>query len=328
MAAFLAIESGLYVEAMFLMLQPEGLCRPSLLSAKNIANKLNIHLHVIDKIREFKIQIINYFINSYKQGITPNPCVICNPLIKFKTGLSLLNELSFDFFMTGHFARIVVADEKPALLKGLDPYKDQSYFLHQIPRADLLKINFPLGNLKKDEIKKIAFNASLKDIIQPESQEICFVREDYRSFLKTSAAIFEPGDIVSMDGKSLGTHNGIHNFTIGQRSGLGISDATPYYVVRLDPSNNRVIVGKEKDLFRDELLVKGVNWLCDQDLAFASPCTVKIRYRHKGAGARLYPADDSMVRVKFDEPQRAVTPGQFAVFYEDARVLGGGSICA
>jgi tRNA-specific 2-thiouridylase len=230
--------------------------------------------------------------------------------------------------MTGHFAWIKKEDGKGALFKGLDTHKDQSYFLHQIPQDDLLKIKFPLGSLKKDEVKKIAFDASLNDIVQPESQEICFVKEDYRSFLKASGVIFEQGDIVSVDGKILGTHNGIHNFTIGQRSGLGISDATPYYVLRLDPSGNRVIVGKEKDLLRDELLVEGVNWLCDQDSAFASPCTVKIRYRHKGAMARLYPLDDSIVRVKFDKPQRAVTPGQFAVFYEDARVLGGGSICA
>lgn len=327
-AAFLALESGLHAEAMFLMLQPEDRSLTSLLSAQRIAQKLNIPLHVIEKIKEFNDDVINYFIEGYKRGITPNPCVVCNPRIKFRNGLKLMEKLGLDCFMTGHYARIEWVDGMPVLLKGMDSSKDQSYFLHQIPRKDLSRIKFPLGSLKKDDIKKIALNAGLEAIVQEESQEICFIKGDYRTFLKMSGISFEPGEIITLDGKILGEHNGLHNYTIGQRSGLGIPDATPYYVIALNVVKNQVIIGKEKDLYRDKLFVDDVNWLSDPEEAYQSFCTVKIRYRHQGALARLYPTKDSRVSLEFETPQRAVTPGQYAVFYDGEKVLGGGRICA
>ncbi len=327
-SVYLLKKKGFDVTGVFLRLTDTEGEKRSLESAKQILNKLNCPFKIIDKRKEFKKVIIDYFKKSYFQGKTPNACVICNPFIKFDTALSIAQKSRVDFIATGHYAKIFNKREKVFLIKAKDKNKDQSYFLHQLKRDSLYKIIFPLGNLSKKQTRQIAEDIGISKLTQSESQDICFFKGDYRQFLKEQFKnAIRPGPIISSKGEVLGEHRGLFNYTIGQRRGLGIPDKTPFYVLKLDVQKNALIVGKEKELFKREFFVRNINWLLEPKAEIIK-CMVKIRSRHKAASANLHILEPNKVRVVFDKAQKAVTPGQFAVFYKGLVVVGGGEICA
>ncbi|MGC8735998.1 MAG: tRNA 2-thiouridine(34) synthase MnmA [Dissulfurimicrobium sp.] len=325
-AVMKAVEAGYHTEAFHLRLSKHDV---GLSAAAAIAEGFGIRLHIVDCLNEFEQEVIDYFKTSYLIGETPNPCVVCNPRIKIRYGLKLMDRLGLDVLVTGHYARVVGRNDiGTVLLKGVDAAKDQSYFLHQIQRTAFDRLWFPNGLFTKEEIKALAGKAGFLDIVHKESQEACFLKGDYRDFLGVDAD-GEGGEVVTRDGCILGRHKGLWAYTVGQRKGLsGLPGGSPWYVLALDHENNRLIVGRSDELLSTGCLVNGINWLVD-DPAMVFDCRpqVKIRYRHQGVRAIVEPAEDGMVRVIFDMPQRAVTPGQFAVFYNDEQVLGGGKIC-
>lgn len=329
-AAATLLEASWHIEGLFLKFGPEVMTGASRRAAAAVADHLGVPLHVLDLEKVFAAEVRDYFLRTYAQGLTPNPCVVCNREIKFHFGIREANRLGLAHFATGHYARTEPSrlDNYPALRRGLDARKDQSYFLNQIPSHCLSRFIFPLGHTTKPEVRKQARRLGLSGLIQAESQEICFLRGDYRSFLRAeSPDLGRPGEIVTLDGKIVGHHQGLHAYTIGQRRGLGLQDLTPYYVLALDTKKNRLVIGKKKDLKKENCLVADVNWLVARETALASACTVQIRYRHQGAQAHLTRNGHEEIRVHFATPQRAITPGQFAVFYRGDRVLGGGVIC-
>ena len=327
-AAHELIKTGWHVEAFFLNILPEGHTGKGLLAAREIARHFGIKLHCLNEADRFEQEIISYFTKSYNTGLTPNPCVICNYRIKVVLGLSLARSMGIDLLATGHYAVTgLVSSGETCLFRAKDPQKDQSYFLNQIPKEVIPRLIFPLGKYTKEEVKRRAAEIGISPIVQEESQEICFLNGDYRTFLEKKGLLDNrQGDIVTVEGRTLGRHIGLHAYTIGQRRGLGITDKTPYYVIALDREKNRLIVGKEADLLDTEVLVEHVNWLVSRDMALASPCTVKIRHGHMGGRARLELLESGRVRVRFFSAEEAITPGQFAVFYKGDLVLGGGSI--
>ena len=296
---------------------------------KKVTDHLDIPLTIVDLSREFKETVLDYFTSSYFEGRTPNPCVFCNPRIKFGRLLEEILAAGCDHMATGHYARIVEGlDQTFRLLKGLDPKKDQSYFLHRLTQQQLSRILFPLGEQTKENVYKLAGELGISGIHGAESQDVCFLQDtDVSTFLAQSRTADKPGGpIVTQDGTEIGRHDGIHCFTVGQRKGLGIPDATPYYVVSLDPVKNVVVVGKKEDLYQRELLVEEVNWIAGKEPDLRRDLFTKIRYRHKGAPAQVMPSEKGRYTVRFHEPQLAITPGQFAVFYQEDEVIGGGEI--
>lgn len=296
---------------------------------KKVAVHLDIPLTVVDLKEEFRKEILDYFTHSYFEGKTPNPCIICNPRIKFGILLETMLAAGCDYMATGHYARVMqFKDGIFHLLKGVDPQKDQSYFLHRLTQAQLARILMPLGGEKKEHVYKMAAELGISGVHGDESQDVCFLQgQDLSGFMSHYAGVHEShGPITAIDGKEIGRHQGIHRFTVGQRKGLGIPDATPYYVVALDPAKNAVIVGKKEDLWQHELLAEEVNWIAGQSPDLPHDFFTKIRYRHSGAIAQVTLQEKNTYRVLFHEPQLAVTPGQFAVFYAGEEVIGGGVI--
>lgn len=323
------LRAGWHTEAYFLNILPEGVPCPGLIASKAVARHLGIRLHCLNEAKLFENEVISYFSESYNMGMTPNPCVVCNNRIKVVIGLSLAASLGIEYLATGHYARTKgLLNGQTGLLMAKDLKKDQSYFLHQISKGVIPKLIFPLGDRIKKDVMSQAARTGLSHFVQEESQEICFLKGNYRTFLETRG-LFDnrPGDIVSLDGKVLGRHAGLYAFTVGQRQGIGIPDKTPYYVVALDRKNNRLIVGKEHHLWGQELFVEHVNWLVSPDMVPEQPCTVKIRHGNAGGRANLEILEPGRVRVRFFSGQWAMTPGQFAVFYSNELVVGGGSIC-
>jgi tRNA-specific 2-thiouridylase len=296
---------------------------------KKVAEHLGISLTVIDLAAEFKETVLDYFTSSYFDGRTPNPCVLCNPKIKFGRLLEEILGTGCDFMATGHYARIFEGTDKIFhLLKGLDPKKDQSYFLHRLTQQQLSRILFPLGSYTKKNVYRMARELGISGVHGAESQDVCFLKsQSLKSFMAHYCQEeYDDGFIVTTDDKIIGKHQGIHGYTVGQRKGLGIPDATPYYVVALDPVKNEVVVGKKEDLYRRELSVSDVNWTAGREPDLDHDFSTRIRYRHEGAPARILPASKGIYKVCFQEPQLAVTPGQFAVFYDADEVMGGGEI--
>jgi tRNA-specific 2-thiouridylase len=296
---------------------------------KKVAKHLDIPVTVIDLSNEFKQTVLDYFTQSYFDGKTPNPCIVCNPKIKFGRLLEEILSAGCDMMATGHYARIVQGQDKTFhLLKGLDPQKDQSYFLHRLTQKQLARILMPLGGQTKENVYKMAKELGISGIHGDESQDVCFLKDqDLKSFMaQYPAADNGNGFIVTLDGNVLGNHQGIHGYTVGQRKGLGIPDATPYYVVSLDPVKNEVVVGKKEDLWKKELAVKEVNWIAGKEPDLPRDFLTRIRYRHDGASAQIGLPENEIYTVGFHEPQLAITPGQFTVFYNDDEVIGGGEI--
>lgn len=296
---------------------------------KKVAAHLDIPLAVIDLSAEFQEMVLDYFTQSYFKGRTPNPCIICNPKIKFGRLLEEILAAGCERMATGHYARVAEGrDGSFHLFKGRDPKKDQSYFLHRLKQEQLARILMPLGEQTKENVYKMAAGLGISGVHGAESQDVCFLKgRDLNTFMaQYSGKDRGKGPIVTLDDKEVGRHQGIQCYTVGQRKGLGIPDATPYYVVALDPVKNSVVVGKKEDLWQHNLSAGEVNWIAGS--APELPCNffTKIRYRHAGASSQVMPPENGVYKVRFDESQLAVTPGQFAVFYEDDEVIGGGVI--
>ena len=298
--------------------------------ARRVALQLEIPFYVFHLRDEFEREIIRYFCEEYRRGRTPNPCILCNEKLKFGSFLKKALDLGADYVATGHYARLEFdeATHHCLLKKGVDRKKDQSYVLFSLHQDQLRHILFPLGEYRKEEVRQKAFQIGLRVHSKPESQEICFIRDpSYHSFLseRITGAI-QPGPILNKDGNILGRHRGIAFYTIGQRRGLRLAKGKPLYVIRIDPEKNAVIVGEEGEVFSDHFWVDSVNWIDGKGADVPLTAQVKIRYNHPGADAILYPAGGNEVEIKFTTPQKAITPGQAAVFYDDEVVLGGGWI--
>lgn len=304
-------------------------CGPSAIAdARGVAHKLGIPHYVVDEADQFEKIVIDYFANEYRSGRTPNPCVMCNEHLKFGNLRTKARALGADFIATGHYAIIEHHEDRAVLRKGHDSKKDQSYFLFSLNQEQLLHSLTPLGGMTKPEIREIARELGLKVAEKLDSQEICFVPgNDYRAFLRShlGEGDFHRGGIYDLQGNFLGDHEGIELFTIGQRKGLPGGSAKPRYVVDIDAETSRVIVGDEEDLVREEFEVDRATWHGESP---AEPVrvTVKIRYAHPGIGASVQALSGNRAKIVLDEPQRAVTPGQAAVFYDGDRVVGGGWI--
>lgn len=296
--------------------------------AKSVARRLGMPHYTFNFQDKFKETVISDFINCYEHGMTPNPCIQCNKHMKFSELYRRSLELGCDKVVTGHYARIRKCDNGYQLLKGLDDNKDQSYVLYAMTQQELEHTDFPLGELSKDKVREIAESNDFINANKPDSQDICFVPDgDYVSALKRfTGKEYEPGDFVDADGNVLGKHKGIVGYTIGQRKGLGISAAHPLYVTKLDVPNNKVVLGKNEDLFSKDVYVKDINWIGPDELPEKFSCKAKVRYRMTEQPCEVEKTGPTSAKIIFDEPQRAITPGQSAVFYDGEVVLGGGII--
>lgn len=329
-AALLLKEAGFELTGMTMCLgirQEEGRASccggDAIDDAKRVCDQLGIPHFVFDFAPLMEDLVIGKFISEYVKGRTPNPCVDCNRYLKFGALLQKAIGLGFDYLATGHYARIEQKDDRWRLLRPEDKNKDQTYFLYPIKKDDLPHVLFPLGGMKKDEVRARAIEAGLHVAQKAESQDICFVNEGgYRKYFEERNVSLPAGDIVDRTGKVLGRHSGIINYTIGQRSGLGISAKAPLYVLGFDATGNRVIVGDKEDLFASGLTVGDLNLLTND---LPEEVDAKIRYRKKPARCRIIKESDKL-RAIFFEPQESITPGQAFVFYSDDEVLGGGVI--
>ena len=295
--------------------------------ARAVCYRLGIPYYVFNFTDDFESKIIGKFIDSYRRGMTPNPCIDCNRYMKFDKLAVRAKELGCDYVVTGHYARVEEENGKYLLKKALDPSKDQSYVLYNLTQDQLAHIRFPLGELTKDEVRRIAEENGFVNAHKPDSQDICFVPDgDYAGFIERRCGKMSAGDFLTSDGEVLGQHKGIAHYTIGQRKHLGISVGKPIYVVRIDPDNNTVVLGEESELFATVAVVKDFNWISGEAPAEPVRCMAKTRYRHKEQPAVAHVNDDGSVTVVFDEPVRAITPGQSCVLYDGDVVLGGGVI--
>ena len=304
---------------------------PALPWLEKITAFLKIPLEVISIKEIFQQRVVDYFISEYSRGRTPNPCVVCNPHIKFdllyQKGLSL----GADFFATGHYAQLVQVPwgEDLTIARGEDKTKDQSYFLHRVRHENLKRILFPLGPWTKDQVRIMAREIGLPINPKGESQDICFLpKGGYREFLlgQSPSELIRSGEIVDIQGRKLGTHQGLFAYTVGQRRGLGLPAAEPYYVIRLEPDLNRLVIGGKKDLESSGCLLSDVHFISRPPEIEGLEIMVQVRYRHKPAKARLHFGEGQGLEIHFQNPQKAVTPGQAAVIYWEDKVLGGGWI--
>lgn len=297
--------------------------------ASVVAQHLDIPHHIADFETEFSRLIIDDFINEYRCGYTPNPCVRCNRHIKFGLLLEKARSLGADLLATGHYVRKTVDPDGACHLRtAFNIRKDQSYFLYTLSHEQLKQVIFPLGDMEsKEEVRCLAREFGLPVSEKSDSQEICFIpNDDYVAFLETRETVTGPdGDIIHLNGQKVGRHHGTHRYTVGQRKGMGIAWSEPLYVISIDAERNLVVVGEERHVFAPGLLAEGLSWIVAPETDdFATSC--KIRYRHHPIGCRVKILAGGSCEVRFDEPQKAVTPGQSLVFYRDDEVLGGGRI--
>lgn len=292
--------------------------------AKKVADRLGFPHYTVNFKNNFQQLVIDDFINEYRQGRTPNPCIRCNQFIKFDLLLKKAQELGADCVATGHYARITLPVTRYSLLKGKDSKKDQSYVLYRLTQEQLAHIMFPLGEMTKDKVREKAKELKLPVAEKPESQEICFVEEDdYCRFIREQAPeLVKPGEIIDLAGKVVGQHEGIAFYTIGQRKGIGHHRGAPKYVIGIDPAANTVTIGDDKDTLKKELTADNITFISGEKPVGPMEITAKIRYNSAEAAATFY-LDG---RVVFEKPQRAVTPGQAVVFYQGDEVIGGGII--
>jgi tRNA-specific 2-thiouridylase len=336
-AAALLKQQGYDVTGMMLRLWSEPgredsnrCCTPdSMAQARRVAGILDIPFYVIDAKEIFRETIVQYFLDGYARGETPNPCLLCNRQIRWTFLLNHALALGADFMATGHYVRKTKDESgRIKLLRAVDHSKDQSYVLHVLKQDQLAHALFPVGEYPKPEIRRIAADFGLPTASRADSQDLCFLAgEDYRIFLKRNAAeILKPGKIVTTDGRVLGQHDGLANYTIGQRKGLNIASPLPLYVITKQASNNALVVGTLEELGFTELTARDVNWISGETPREPFRAEVKIRYTAKEAGALVSPMAGKQVSVKFDAPVRDVTTGQAAVFYQGEVMLGGGII--
>jgi tRNA-specific 2-thiouridylase len=298
--------------------------------ARTVCEKLGIPFYDFDFADQFREKVIDYLKKEYITGHTPNPCAVCNKQIKFGLLLERAQKLGADRIATGHYAQSEFDKtiNRFLLKKGKDHNKDQSYFLSLLTQDQLAHIIFPLGTMSRPEVRKLAKQVGLPVHNRKSSQDICFINSDYRDMFASSkgeGAGFVPGLIKNMDGTVVGEHEGIAKFTIGQRKGVG-AHSKPMYVVRIEPETNTVIIGDDEVLFTKECRIKDVNWIMLDDLKRELQCKARIRYRHAEQNAVVRPEQGGSVYITFDEPQRAITPGQLSVLYEGDAVIGAGTI--
>jgi tRNA-specific 2-thiouridylase len=319
-----------------------------LYDARTVAAKIGFPFYVVNLEDEFERDVVRPFVARYLDGLTPSPCVSCNSFLKFDKLVELAKKVDAEKVATGHYARLRYDEESGRwlLLRAVNLAKDQSYFLFELTQEQLSYALFPLGGMTKQEVRSIAEAAGLPTANKPESQEICFIPDgNYARFIErylNELPVFNhspvqfnsdldpsrlaAGEIVTSHGEILGYHRGIHHYTVGQRKGLGISASAPLYVIEIDPKHNRVVVGPGDELLKKEMIVRRIQWIAINDLVEPVRVTAKIRSRAEEAPATLSGRDDGSVLVSFDEPQRAITPGQAAVFYDGEIVVGGGWI--
>jgi len=299
--------------------------------ARKVAKILKIPFYVFDFEKEFKKRIVDYFLEEYKKGITPNPCVVCNKEIKFGLLLGKALALDADFIATGHYAKKKKIENRKQkieykLLQAKDKNKDQSYFLWMLNQKQLSRILFPIGYYTREEVEKLAKKFKLPVLKARKSVEICFIEKTVNDFLKKHLKE-KPGKIIDTEGKIVGEHQGLWFYTIGQRKGIKLAGG-PYYILDKDLKKNLLIVTKnEKDLLKKELICKNVNWISGKVPKLPQKVKVKIRYRHELARAAIYKILNTKYKILFSSPQRAITPGQSVVFYKGQQLLGGGIIC-
>ena len=313
-------------------------CTPDAMAlARRVAAQLDIPFYVVDAKEIFRSTVVNYFLEEYLQGATPNPCLVCNRIIRWKFLLEHALAMGAEYMATGHYVRLrsiqvqksdQLIEEKKQLIRAIDRNKDQSYVLHVLDQEQLGRALFPVGDFPKEKIRELADGLGLPTASRPDSQDLCFLAgEDYRKFIKRNAPeSLKPGDIVNQDGKVLGEHQGLSFYTIGQRKGLGLTSTQPFYVLAKQAETNKLIVGLEAELGQDELTVENVHWIAGDLPDNVFRAEVKIRYSAKEAWAEIKLHEDGSVRVRFDQPQRDITVGQAAVFYNGEVVLGGGKI--
>jgi len=339
-SALLLKEQGYRVEGLFMKNWEEDdgteycTAKEDLADAQAVADKLGITLHGANFAAEYWDNVFEHFLEEYRAGRTPNPDILCNREIKFKAFLEYAEHLGADYIATGHYTRRGTRDGKGTLLKGLDANKDQSYFLHAVGHRELEKTLFPVGEIEKPEVRRLADEHGLATAKKKDSTGICFIGERrFRDFLQQYLPA-QPGEIHSLDGEVLGQHQGLMYHTMGQRQGLGIGGLArhgdePWYVVGKDLERNVLLVAQGNEhpaLFSSALLVERIYWVAGAEPVLPLACTAKVRYRQEDQACTLSRSDDGRYRVDFDTPQRAVTPGQSAVFYADDLCLGGGVI--
>ncbi len=340
-AAHLLKEAGYEVIGITLKTWPKELCNTvpknqtccstrDIEDARAVAEHLEIPFYVVEASTEFKSKVMDYFVQEYAHGLTPNPCVVCNREIKCGILLAKAVALGAQWLATGHYAKVIWDESRQryAIGQAADPEKDQSYVLFQLTQEQLSRMILPLGPLAKAKVRELALKAGLKVAEKPESMELCFIPDgDTQGFLRERAPEgFQPGEIVNAQGRVLGTHQGIAAYTVGQRKGLGVAHPKPLYVLALDPTTQRVVVGEEEELATSVCDVTDLHWQAIPSLKEPRQAHVKIRYRTQKVPALLVPSSDR-IRVEFKEPiSGGVSPGQAAVFYENTTVLGGGWI--
>ena len=298
--------------------------------ARAVAERLGLRFEVLDCAEAFRKNVMDYFIRTYLNGETPNPCVECNRSMKFGYLYDAGKQLGCDLLATGHYVRTEKdANGRILLKKATDTQKDQSYVLWQLSQEQLSRALFPLGDMTKEAVRELALAHGLCNAKKRDSQDICFIPDgDYGAFLEREAGDRLPGagKYVNKEGQVLGEHKGVTHYTIGQRKGLGVAAGHRIFVTALRPEKNEVVLGESEDLFSTVLYCDKVNWMAIPGIDAPYECVAKIRYAHKGTPCTLEPADNGLVKVTFKEPVRAITPGQAVVFYEKDYVLGGGSI--
>ena len=298
--------------------------------ARYAAMQLGIPFYAVNHEDQFRQSIVDYFVDEYTVGRTPSPCVLCNQDLKFGTLVDLADQLDCKHIGTGHYAKIEQDPEtgRYLLRKGSDPKKDQSYFLFSLTQSQLKRAIMPLGSLNKETVRGIARRYKLKTAEKPESQELCFIADDdYKRFLKDRIPEqIQKGEIVDQNGEKLGHHKGIPFYTVGQRRGLGIAVGEPIYVTEIKTETNTIVVGQADELLRESMVVNQLNWISFDNLTEPVRAKIKIRYRDQGEMATVTPTADGKVKVVFDQPRRAIAPGQAAVFYDRDLVIGGGWI--
>ena len=298
--------------------------------ARRVALQLGIPFHVFHLREEFENEIIQYFCDEYTKGRTPNPCILCNEKLKFGSFLKKALDLGANYIATGHYAKLEYHESMRGYLlkKGVDRRKDQSYVLFSLTQDQLRHSLLPLGEYRKEEVRERAFQLGLRVHDKPESQEVCFIHDaSYHSFLQERLReSVEPGPIIDLQGNVLGRHKGIAFYTVGQRRGLGLAKGRPLYVIRIDRVRNALMVGEAKEVYAHTFTIDSVSWVNPREMSSSFSAQVKIRYNHPGSEAIVTPKGEEELEVRFETPQKAITPGQAAVIYEGDRVLGGGWI--
>lgn len=294
--------------------------------AKRAARELDIPLIVKDMESAFQKEVVSYFVSEYQKGRTPNPCIVCNPLVKFKALIDTADEEGYDFVATGHYAKLISKGEYTYLCKGDSAARDQSYMLYRLRQRELSRLIFPLAELPKDRVREIAAEIGLSCAEKPDSQEICFIPDnDYAGYIEQRYGASGPGDFISPEGTPCGKHKGIIHYTVGQRKRLGIALGRPVFVKEIDPITNRVYLADEKDAYEKEILLSGLSMTYPGSIRDGGRAEVKIRSRAAAVPCQVF-FEENNLKVVFDEPQKAPAKGQSAVLYDGSVVLGGGFI--